>query len=144
MSADRQVVYVLEVADRPGIMHSVAAVFAHRGLSMHALVADTGRKSPRILVVFEGTPRQQQLVEQVLARLHHVHQLRMLPASSPELRAFAVCRLLGPLPLLDEVLAQVDDDHATLSGRYAAVDAALEHLLQAGVVSDISRSLVAL
>lgn len=143
-AADRQVVYVIEVADRPGIMHSIAAVFAHRGLSIHGLVADTGRKPPRILVVFEGTPRQQTLVEQVLARLHHVHELRMLPASSPQLRAVAICRSLGPLPLLDDVVAQLDDDRALLSGSYAAVDAALEKLQQAGLVSEISRSLVAL
>jgi acetolactate synthase small subunit len=144
MSADRQVVYVLEVADRPGIMHSIAAVFAHRGLSIHGMVADTGRKPPRILVVFEGTPRQQALVEQVLARLHHVHQLRTLPANSPQLRAVAICRTLGPLPLLDDVVAQVDDDRALLSGSYVAVDAALDQLLAAGLVSEISRSLVAL
>jgi len=144
VSADRQVVYVLEVADRPGIMHSIAAVFAHRGLSIHGLVADTGRKPPRILVVFEGTPRQQTLVEQVLARLHHVHQLRMLPASSPQLRAVAICRTLGPLPLLEGVVAQLDDDMALLSGSYAAVDAALDRLTEAGLVSEISRSLVAL
>ncbi|MDB5970903.1 MAG: hypothetical protein JWQ90_3353 [Hydrocarboniphaga sp.] len=144
MSTDRQVVYVLEVADRPGIMHSIAAVFAHRGLSIHGLVADTGRKPPRILVVFEGTPRQQTLVEQVLARLHHVHQLRMLPAISPQLRAVAICRTLGPLPLLDDVVAQLDDGMALLSGSYAAVDTALEQLLRTGLVSEVSRSLVAL
>lgn len=143
-AADHQVVYVLEVADRPGIVHSIAAVFAHRGLSIHGLVADTGRKPPRILVVFEGTPRQQRLVEQVLARLHHVHQLRVVPANSPQLRAVAICRALGPLPALDDVVAQLDEDRALLSGSYVAVDAALEQLLQAGLVSEVSRSLVAL
>lgn len=145
-SATQRVVYVMEVADRPGIMHAIAAVFAHRGLSMQALVADAHRTPPRILVVFDGTPRQCRLVEQVLARLHDVHRIRSLAADAPEVRAFAVCHDKGgaALPELIGVSAQQLGDTWLLSGSYVAVDAALAQLRAADRIDEVSRSLVAL
>lgn len=144
MSADNLVVYVLEADDRAGVMHAIAAVFAHRGLSMHSLLADTGRKPSRILVSFAGTERQQKLVQQVLTRLHHVQGVRVLRTDSPELRAIAVGRLCGPLPELAEVIAQTHGDAVMLSGRYRDVEAAVSELESKGLIADVARSLVAL
>ncbi|GAC1629100.1 MAG: hypothetical protein NVS9B10_19820 [Nevskia sp.] len=139
------VVYVMDVADRPGIAHAIAAVFAHRGLSMRALIADAHRRPPRILVVFNGTPRQARLVAQVLARLHDIHGVRMLPADSAELRAVALCRGgRGPIPDLGAVSVQQLGEAWLLSGSYVEVETALAILCAAGLGGDVSRSLVAL
>jgi len=141
----RRVVYVIDVDDRPGIMHAIAAVFSHRGLSMLALVADTHRQQPRILVVFEGSDRQCRLVEQVLARLHDVQQIRTLPTSAPELRAFAICRLSAPLTAeFPGVEVRQDRNECQLWGGYDAIDAALSRLQQSGAIEAVSRSLVVL
>lgn len=142
----QRVVYVIDVDDRPGIMHAIAAVFSHRGLSMQALVADTHRQQPRILVVFEGTGRQCQLVEQVLARLHDVQQIRTLRTDAPELRAFAICRLNGPLmpETVPDVGVQRNGNEYQIFGSYDAVDAALRRLQQDAAVDAVSRSLVVL
>ena len=144
MSGFDLVVYVLEADDRAGVMHAIAAVFAHRGLSMHSLLADTGRKPSRILVSFAGTERQQKLVQQVLSRLHHVQSVRVLRTDAPELHAIAVGRLCGPLPALSEVIAQTHGDAVMLSGRYADVEAAVQALESQGLIADVARSLVAL
>lgn len=136
------VVYVLDVADRPGIVHAIGAVFAHRGLSMLGLVADAHRRPPRILVVFKGTRRQQRLVSQVLARLHDIHAVRTLPSESPELRAFAMCRGVKAMPGLADVGVQKLGDAWLLSGSYAEVETALATLREAGIDAEISRSLV--
>jgi hypothetical protein len=140
----RGVVYLLEVADRPGLVHAIAAVFAHRGLSMRAFVADASRTPPRILVVFRGTARQCRLVERVLARLHDVHSVRAMDEDSLELRAMAVCRPTGDWPALAEVEVQPLGETRLLSGRYGAVEAALARLTAEGLVSEAARSLVAL
>lgn len=136
-------VYVMDVADRPGIAHAISAVFAHRGLSMRALIADAHRSPPRILVVFEGTQRQQKLVGQVLARLHDVQRVRALPADSPELRAIAICHARTGLPAVTDVSLQSLGDSWLLSGSYAAVDRALARWQAEGLIDAVSRSLVA-
>lgn len=139
------VVYVIDVAERPGIVHAIAAVFAHRGLSMRALYADAQRRPPRVLVVFSGTPRQVRLVAQVLARLHDIHDVRLLPADSPELHAVALCRG-GPglPPALEAVGVQQLADGWLLSGPHAAVELAVARLREAGLAEAVSRSLVVL
>ncbi|MDT0496947.1 hypothetical protein RM530_06150 [Algiphilus sp. W345] len=140
----QDVVYLCEVAERPGVVHSIAAVFAHRGLSIKALVADTSHSLPRILVAFRGTVRQCRMVEQVLRRLHHVHGVRTFPIDAPELRALAICRTQGELPVLPGVREQSLGDTSLLSGTYGAVELAIKQLLEQGLVSDVSRTFVAL
>jgi len=137
------VVYVLDVAERPGIAHAISAVFAHRGLSMRALIADAHRSPARVLVVFEGTARQRRLVAQVLVRLHDVQAVRTLPADSPELRAIAICRANAGLPAIPDVSMQSLGSSWLLSGTYAAVDRALSRWQAAGLIESVSRSLVA-
>jgi len=140
------VVYVMDVADRPGIVHAIAAVFAHRGLSMRALIADAHRRPPRILAIFNGTSRQARLVSQVLARLHDINSVRMLSADSEELHAVAVCRVgEAALPELGAAVSIQKAGNAwLLSGSYAAIESALAILRESGCRLDISRSLVAL
>lgn len=137
------IVYVMDVAERPGIAHAISAVFAHRGLSMWALIADAHRRPPRVLAVFEGTQRQQKLVGQVLARLHDVQRVRALPADSPELRAIAICHARAGLPAMTDVSLQSLGDAWLLSGSYAAVDRALARWQAEGLIDAVSRSLVA-
>jgi hypothetical protein len=138
------VVYVIEVADRPGLVHAIAAVFAHRGLSMRAFFADTSRSPPRILVLFRGTPRQCRMVGQVLVRLHDVHSLRIVDENAAELRAMALCRPTAPWPAFEEVEVQALGETCLMSGRHAAVEAALARLTADGLVTGVSRALVAL
>lgn len=141
---EQGVVYVLEVADRAGVAHAIAAVFAHRGLSMRSFVTDTGRRPPRILVSFRGTPRQCRMVEQVLARLHHVVGVRVLDEESPELHAVAVFRCAGVLPDLPEVTVQRHGETCVLLGGYGAVERALLRIAASCAVGEVSRSLAAL
>lgn len=140
----KDVVYLAEVADRPGVAHAISAVFAHRGLSIKALVADTSHAPPRILVAFRGTERQCRLVEQVLQRLHHVHSVRSFPIDAPQLRALAVCRATGELPALSEVRVQPLGETHLLHGTYGAVERAIESLMAQDLISDVSRTIVAL
>jgi hypothetical protein len=125
-------------------VHAIAAVFAHRGLSMRSFVADTGRTPPRILVVFRGTARQCRLLQRVLVRLHDVHSVRVIAEDAPELRAMAVCRPTGDWPALPEVDIQSLGETRLISGRLAAVDAALAQLAAGNLVAETARSLVAL
>jgi acetolactate synthase small subunit len=143
-SDEELIVFVIEAADRPGIMHAIAAVFSHRGLSMHSLVADTGRKPPRILVSFLGPERQRRLVEQVLQRLHYVQSVRVLRSDSPELRAIATARVLDTLPDMADVLVQRHGDIVVITGTYAAVDAVVTRLQHEQRIESVARSLVAL
>jgi acetolactate synthase small subunit len=137
-------VYVLQVTERPGIVHAIAAVFAHRGLSMRGLVADAHSRPPRVLVAFRGTQRQCRMVEQVLARLHDVHSVRALEEDSAQLRAFALCHAHAALPDMPDLSIQAQGETSLLSGSYAAVDRALERFVAEGLVSDFACSLVAL
>lgn len=143
-SSARRVVYVIEAAERPGIVHAIAAVFAHRGLSMRALIADASRSPPRILVVFHGTGRQCRMVEAVLGRLHNVHSVRMLDEAAPELQATALCRLSGTAVVEDGLAVQPLGDKLLLSGSYAAVERALARLDAEGLLIEAFRTLVAL
>lgn len=137
------VVYVLDVVERPGIAHAISAVFAHRGLSMRALIADAHRSPARVLVVFEGTPRQRRLVAQVLVRLHDVTAVRTLAADSPDLRAIAICRANDGLPADPDVSMQSMGASWLLSGTFVAVERALSRWQDAGLIDSVSRSLVA-
>ena len=141
----RGVVFVLDVEERPGILHAIAAVFAHRGLSIRALVADASRHAPRILVAFRGTPRQCRRVEQVLGRLHDVQRLRVLADDAPEIHAAAMCHFLGgDVPPLGGVECRREAGTLLLSGRYAAVVAAVDRLELTGQLQETFLSLVAL
>lgn len=138
------VVYILDVAEKPGIANAITAVFAHRGLSIEAVVADAGRRPPRILVVFTGTPRQCRMVEHVLQRLHDVYAVRCVDDDAAELRAVAFCRTSGALPALAGVEVRAAGDASLVSGSYRAVQAALARWSDDGLIVDVSRSLVAL
>ncbi len=144
-ASDSLIVYVLEVADRPGVMHAIAAVFSHRGLSIYSLLADNGRKLSRVLVSFRGTDRQHLLVERVLTRLHNVTSVRALHADSPELRAIAIGRVTGELPDMPELIVQRQgEDVVVLTGRYTDVESAVSRLEAEDRVSAVACSLVAL
>ena len=142
------VVYALTVADRPGIAQAVAAVFAHRGLSMNALVADSARVPTRLLVEFYGTPRQQTMIRRALERLHHVEACTCRPVDAPELRAVALCQLQprARWPRLGGVEVDSSDIKGAklIHGQLAAVNAALETLRGSGKLEAVSRSIVAL
>lgn len=142
--SDLTAVFAVEVSDRPGMLNAVASVFADRGLSIESLVAETGRKPSRILVVFRGTARQCRQVEQVLPRLHHVHRVQRLPIDAASLHAIALCRLQGDAPELPGVKSQPLGEHLLLSGSYGAVGDAVEQLRSSGQLLEFSRSLVAL
>lgn len=137
------VAYVIDATERPGMVHSIAAVFAHRGLSMDALVADTNRSDPRIVVLFHGTPRQCRMVAHVLPRLHDVRRVQVLPLDSPLLRAVVLCDVDGPLPPLAEVDVHEVSGHLLLLGRYQAVDDALQPLRERQTVRELSRTVIA-
>ncbi|NKF23102.1 hypothetical protein [Solimonas marina] len=140
----RHVVYVAEVADRPGTVHAIAAVFAHRGLSMRALIADASRQPARILVPFIGSERQCTMVEQVIARLHHVRDLRVLPADAPELRASAVCSLATPPPDLPGIDIHAAGDRWVLSGSYGDIERAIEQLRRDDTLLDVFHTVAVL
>ncbi|WP_028006672.1 hypothetical protein [Solimonas flava] len=141
----RHVVYVVEVAEKPGIVHALAAVFAHRGLSMRSFIADAVRRPPRILIPFEGTPRQCRLLAQVIARLHDVLGLRVLDAGAAELQASALCRLDAPPPALAGISWREGGDGTwQMSGAYLAVDRALAELAAGGQLRESFRTLAVL
>jgi len=137
------VAYVIDATERPGMVHSIAAVFAHRGLSMEALVADTTRSDPRIIVVFRGTPRQCRMVAHVLPRLHDVRSVQVLALDSPQLRAVALCEKIEGLPAFDDIDARPFDEYLLVTGNYEAVDRRLRECRDRFGLIELSRTVVA-
>lgn len=138
------VAYVIDATERAGMVHSIAAVFADRGLSMDALVADNSRADPRIIVVFRGTPRQARMVGHVLPRLHDVRAVQMLALDSPQLRAAVLCEIDEPLPDLNAVRLHPVGEYQLLTGTYEAVAQALLSLKKMNIeVKELSRTVLA-
>ena len=140
------VVYCITAANRPGMAHSIAAVFAHRGLSIDTFVSDSAREPTRILAEFTGTNHQQHMVQRSLERLHYVTDLAGHPIASPRLRGVVLC-MLRPrkrVPALANVELQHTGRELMIHGQLLAVTQALEVLRRKDLVESASRSIIAM
>lgn len=142
------VVFVITVDNRPGMAQAVAAVFAHRGLSIDTLVTDSGRTPTRLIVEFHGTPHHQRMIARALERLHHVSSVQVCADDAPGLVAVALVRLAPRrrMPRLTGVVVDTGAARGTrlIHGPLPAVRDALTRLQTDGIASEVARSLVAL
>lgn len=82
-------VIAIGLQDRPGAAHSVADIFAARGLQMEAFQGTSDSLSAdghaTLLVLFRASPDRANLVTRVLRRLSSVRRAERLDANDPRL-----------------------------------------------------------
>ena len=151
--------FVLKMTDRPGAMESIAATFAHRGISLSSTLGNDGTLDPEgraiVLVTFTATPTRKEALRNALRRLSRVVSLVEHGADAAAVRKSALVRLspeasmpvlppgtLGSVDLLD-----CEPDGCCLFavfGPPAAVDGLLNTARQAGQLLAVTYALVAL
>ena len=98
-----QHVLAIGLRDRPGAVHSVAEVFAGRGLQMEAFFGTAGNLAAdgnaRALILFNATPERAELVARVLRRLSVVRGVELIGPDDPGLvQSLIVATRDGPVP----------------------------------------------
>ena len=148
---------LLKLRDKPGAMESVAATFAHRGISLASILANDAQGNPdalaTILVTFKTTASRKDAVKATLARLTRVVSVTERTESDATLRQSALVRLApgASLPADPSVhLTRLEADAATgetlwaLFGPHAAVESAVAQLRESGNLRAVTFAVVAL
>ncbi|MES2461828.1 MAG: hypothetical protein V4671_14685 [Armatimonadota bacterium] len=151
--------FVLKLTDRPGAMESIAATFAHRGISLSSTLGNDGTLDPEgraiVLVTFTATPARKEALRNALRRLSRVVSLVEHSADAATIRKSALVRLApnAPAPTLPpDTPGSVDllDCEAdgcclfAVFGPPVAVDKLLNAARQAGHLRGVTYALVAL
>ena len=150
--------FVLKLTDQPGGMEVIAATFAHRGVSLACSLGNDGSLDPEgratVIVTFSATPAKKEILRRALARLWRVRSLVEHPMDSPDLRKTAVFRVVAegfmPPPATAAKLERVAHDEAAGETTYllveapATVDAFLVELRQAGLLRDVTTTVIGL
>jgi acetolactate synthase small subunit len=148
--------FLLHVRDRAGVLETIAATFAHRGISLSATQATDGSLDPQglgsVLVTFCASPARKDAVKAALSRLSWVVSVTERTQSDVALRQSALVRLApgavfdaSPAVFVDNLAA----DHATgeilvaLFGPPSAVDALLRGLRDQGVLRAVTFAVIA-
>jgi hypothetical protein len=151
--------FVLKMTDRPGAMESIAATFAHRGISLSSTLGNDGTLDPEgraiVLVTFTATPARKEALRNALRRLSRVVSLVEHGADAATVRKSALVRLApeAPTPSLSAGtpgsvdLLDCEPDGCCLFavfGPPAAVDLLLNTARSAGHLRGVTYALVAL
>lgn len=96
-------VLAIGLRDRPGAVHSVAEVFAGRGLQMEAFFGTAGSLAgdgdARALILFNATPERAEFVARVLRRLSVVRGVELIAADDPDLvQSLVIAPPTAPVP----------------------------------------------
>ena len=149
--------FLLKLRDKPGAMESIAATFAHRGISLATILANDAARSPdgiaSVLVTFRSSASRKDALKATLGRLTRVVSVTERRTDDPSLRQSALVRLapnaaLSVDPLVH--LSRLEDDIETgetlwaLFGPHAAVEASVEALRSAGTLRAVTFAVVAL
>ena len=151
--------FVLKLTDRPGAMESIAATFAHRGISLSSTLGNDGTLDPNghaiVLVTFTATPGRKESLRNALRRLSRVVSLAEHGADAATVRKSALVRLspeaptpalpLGTPGIVDLLDSEPDGSRLfAVFGPPAAVDALLNAARSAGHLRGVTYALVAL
>lgn len=98
-----QHVLAIGLRDRPGAVHSVAEVFAGRGLQMEAFFGTAGSQAAdgdaRALILFNATPERAEFVARVLSRLSVVRGVALIAPDDPGLvQSIIIAPSAAPVP----------------------------------------------
>ena len=122
-------VIAIGLQDRPGAAHSVADVFAARGLQMEAFQGTSDNLSAdghaALLVLFRATPERAHLVTRVLRRLSSVRRAERLDADDPRLLLSVLVAPPNEVPDGIQLIA-LDPRSALALGAPAAMQAWLQ------------------
>lgn len=151
--------FLLKLTDRPGAMESIAATFAHRGISLSSTLGNDGTLDPEgraiVLVTFTATPARKEALRNALRRLSRVVSLVEHAADAATVRKSALVRLspdatkpIMPVGTPGSVdLLECETDGCCLFaifGPPAAVDMLLNTARSAGHLRGVTYALVAL
>ena len=148
---------LLKVRDKPGAMESVAATFAHRGISLATILANDAQGSPdglaAILVTFKTTASRKDAVKATLSRLSRVVSVTERTEADAALRQSALVRLapgasLPADPLVHLTRLEADPETGetlwALFGPHAAVESAVAQLRASDSLRAVTFAVVAL
>lgn len=148
---------LLKLRDKPGAMESIAATFAHRGISLATILANDASSAPdslaTVLVTFRTTAKRKEALKATLARLSRVVSVTERTDGDAALRQSALVRLApsAALPTDPQVqISRLDADAATgetlwaLFGPPASVEACVAALRSAGTLRAVTMAVVAL
>jgi hypothetical protein len=151
--------FVLKLNDRPGAMESIAATFAHRGISLSSTLGNDGTLDPEgraiVVVTFTATPARKEAMRNALRRLSRVVSLVEHTAEDATIRKTALARLAPNAPMPDLPpgvpgtvdLLDCEPDGSRLFAVFGpplAVDALLNAARDAGHLRGVTYALVAL
>lgn len=90
VSKEERVNFHLLVQDEPGVIQSVSAVFAGRGVSMDAVLAHRtfvhdAAKRAEVTVTLRATPNRQRMILRALERVRFVERVLLVPEDSPRI-----------------------------------------------------------
>ncbi|MDX1932208.1 MAG: hypothetical protein SFU56_06360 [Capsulimonadales bacterium] len=151
---------VLRLTDRPGAMESIAATFAHRGISLCWTLGNDGSTSPDgqalVIVHFRATVTHKEAVKRVLTRLTRIVSVTEPAADGTAVRLCALVRLQpdGTAPVLpvgasghiDFVAQDPQSGEAiySLTGPSEVIAPILSDLHRSGTARTITQVLLAL
>ena len=147
---------LLKLRDKPGAMESIAATFAHRGISLATILANDAANAPdslaTVLVTFRTTLARKETMKKILSRLSRVVSVTERTEGDAALRESALVRLApgAALPTDPQVqLSRLNADADTgetlwaLFGPPAAVEASVSALRSAAVLRAVTIAVVA-
>lgn len=98
----QQHTFVLKLTDQPGGLATIAATFAHRGISLDAALGNSDELDPdgraTVLVSFKATEARKEVMRRTLSRLTRVRSVTEYAPDAPNLRTAAVVRLRAGSP----------------------------------------------
>jgi len=149
--------FLLKLRDKPGAMESIAATFAHRGISLATILANDASSAPdslaTVLVTFHTTAKRKEALKATLARLSRVVSVTERTDGDAALRQSALVRLApgAALPTDPQVqISRLDADATTgetlwaLFGPPVSVEACVAALRGAGTLRAVTMAVVAL
>lgn len=94
-----EVAFLLRLRDKPGALESIAATFAHRGVSIRMTLANDSDDDPEglatAMVTFRATEARKEALRTVLGRLSRVVSVTERTGDEPSLRQAALVRVSG-------------------------------------------------
>lgn len=149
--------FLLKLRDKPGAMESIAATFAHRGISLATILANDADSAPdglaTVLVTFRTSATRKEALKATLGRLTRVASVVERAVEDPTMRQTALVRLTPEAePAADPRLhvSRLDTDAETgetlwaIFGPHDAVQESVDLLRAASALRAVTFAVVAL
>ena len=158
--------FVLKINDRPGAMELVAATFAHRGISLHALLGNDNKSGAdglaTVLVTFSAPVAKKEAMKATLGRLSRVVSVTERTQADASLRKCALVRVaatsdktpadamsiaLETMPCTIESIAcdrETGETIYMITGTVRTVDGIIRKLRGNGTLKSVTQAVLAL